>query len=131
VLSGGNYGFYEPGSIVPDGDHIWVGSGAGNVGSAVTELSASDGSWVTTLSGAQDGFKGARGFAVDGTRIWVLSGEGGGAVRELNVASDPTWVLTLSGGGFGFNNPQDIAVDGDHIWVTNFNSNSVTELTTG
>ena len=106
-----------------DGSHIWVANHGGN---SVTELNASDGSWVRTLSGGSYGFNRPYGVAFDGSHIWVTN-IGGNSVTELN-ASDGSWVRTLSGGSYGFNDPYGVAFDGSHIWVTNYDGNSVTEL---
>jgi DNA-binding beta-propeller fold protein YncE len=46
TLSGGRYSFDDPTAIAVDGTHVWVTSLGGN---SVTELNASDGSWVQTL----------------------------------------------------------------------------------
>jgi hypothetical protein len=109
--------------IAFDGTHIWV---ANYGGASVTELNASNGSWVQTLSGGSYGFNAPVAVAFDGTHIWVAN-ENGASVTELN-ASGGSWVQTLSGGSYGFNYPDAIAFDGTHIWVANFGGNSVTEL---
>ena len=98
-------------------------------GDSVTELNASDGSWVQTLSGGSYGFNAPYAIAVDGAHVWVANSSGD-SVTELN-ASNGSWVQTLSGGNYGFNNPLAIAVDGSHVWVADANGNSVTELPTG
>ncbi len=123
VLAKGNYGFQDVTDITAVGAHIWVASYGGN---SVTELNASDGSWVRTLSGGNYGFNHPTGIAADGTRIWVANASGN-SVTELN-ASDGSWVQTLSGGNYGFNGPTGIAADGTRIWVTDSQGKSVTEL---
>jgi hypothetical protein len=52
VRSHGAPGFHDPVAIADDGIHSWVaneGGGAHDAPSSVTELNASDGSWVQTL----------------------------------------------------------------------------------
>ena len=67
--SGGSYGFATrmawP-STAPT-------SGSPTHGNSVTEINASDGSWVQTLSGGSYGFNGPYGVAFDGTHIWVTN----------------------------------------------------------
>ncbi len=123
VYSGDSYGFSDPCRIAVDGAHVWVT----NYGSdSVTELNASDGSWVQTLAAANYGFSAPGGIAVDGTHVWIGNSDGD-SVTELN-ASDGSWVQTLSGGSYRFNDPHAIAAGGPDVWVANNNSNSVTEL---
>ena len=79
TLSGGRYGFKDPDAIAVDGTHIWVANGgvpANGGGGSVTELNASDGSWVQTLSGGSYGFYSPDAIAVDGTHVWVANDNG-------------------------------------------------------
>ena len=46
------------------------------IGNSVTELDASNGLWVQTLSGGSYGFDGPEGIAFDGTHIWVTNSSG-------------------------------------------------------
>lgn len=75
---GGSYGFNYPVGIAFDGTHIWVTNYAG---SSVTELDASDGAWVQTLTANNYGFDYPWGIAFDGSHIWV-------ADSEENVVTD-------------------------------------------
>ena len=68
--SGGSYGFNSPQRIASDGSHLWVANTNGN---SVTELDASDGSWVRTLSGGSYGFVDPYGIAFDGSHLWVAN----------------------------------------------------------
>ncbi len=61
---GGSYGFNYPVGIAFDGTHIWVTNPPGN---SVTELNASNGAWVRTLSGGSYGFAEPESIAFDGT----------------------------------------------------------------
>ena len=133
IYSGGKYGFNGPGAIAVVGTHIWV---VNPTGDSVTELDASNGSWVRTLSGGSYHFTYPFGIAVSGTHIWVVNGgppgSGHGWVTELD-ASNGSWVRTLSGGSYHFSYPSAIAADGTHIWVVNGGAGgsdlgSVTEL---
>jgi DNA-binding beta-propeller fold protein YncE len=64
-----------------DGSHIWV---TNNNDTSVTELNASDGSWVQTLSGGSYGFNNPFGVAFDGSHIWVTNWSGN-SVTELSI----------------------------------------------
>ena len=123
--TGGPPGFFGPERMVFDGTHIWVVNtfSVDGVGNSVTELNASDGSFVQTVSGH---FDSPIGIAFDGTHLWVTNNLGN-SVTELN-ASDGSFVQTLSGGPYGFNSPDGIVFDGTHLWVANIDGNSVTEL---
>jgi len=122
VLRGGSFGFSGPQAIAFDGSHLWITNANGN---SVTEISASDGSWVRTLSGGNYGFSGPQAIAFDGSHLWVTN-PGGDSVTEMST-SDGSWVRTLSGGSYGFGLPEGIAFDGSHLWIANIASNSVTE----
>ena len=123
--TGGPPGFFGPGAMAFDGTHIWVVNGFSldGVGNSVTELNASDGSFVQTVSGP---FENPIDIAFDGTHLWVTNYLFN-SVTELN-ASDGSIVQTLIGGSYGFNGPLGIFSDGTHVWVANSGGNSVTEL---
>jgi DNA-binding beta-propeller fold protein YncE len=125
----------NPTALAFDGAHIWVA----NASLEVSELNASDGSLVRTISPTNCpscGITYPAGIAFDGAHIWVANwGEGlyGDSVIELN-ASDGSLVRTLSGSSYGFSfayPPVGMAFDGAHIWVANNNDNSVTEVPVG
>jgi hypothetical protein len=129
IYSGGKYGFSLPAAIAVDGADIWVVNTTGN---SVTELAASNGSWVRTLSGSSYHLDSPIGIAVTDAHIWVLNagapGSGDGSVTEL-AAANGSWVRTLSGGSYGFSYPAGIVADGNDLWVVNGGaSGSVTEL---
>jgi hypothetical protein len=122
VYSGGSYGFNTPIAVASDGTHVWVANDGGN---SVTELNASNGSWVRTPSGGRYGFNNPQAVAADGTHVWVANLSG--SVTELN-ARDGSRVATQSGGRYRFIKPAAVAADGTHVWVPNYGGNSVTEL---
>ena len=114
----------------------------------MSELNASDGSWVQTLSGGCYNFDSPAAIAVAGSHVWVANShidQTGGSVTELN-ASDGSWVRTLSnsrwpwtllhGGVYGilsagsyrFINPSVIAAVGSHVWIPDGRT-SITVLT--
>jgi DNA-binding beta-propeller fold protein YncE len=80
-LAGGSYAFNVPYGEAFDGSHIWV---TNYLGSSVTELNASDGSWIRTLSGGSYGFNAPFGMAFDGSHMWVTNYYGN-SVTELPV----------------------------------------------
>jgi hypothetical protein len=87
-------------AIAVDGPDVWVASsGITPAGGSMTELNASNGSWIQALS--------------DGTWIQSLLG---GCIPGV-----------LASGGYHFSNPGLIAAVGTRIWV--FGRNGVTVLT--
>jgi predicted 2-oxoglutarate/Fe(II)-dependent dioxygenase YbiX len=67
--SGDAYGFGSPVGVAFDGVHVWVTSQSGTV----TEINASDGSFVRTLSSASYGFNDPSGIAFDGSQLWIAN----------------------------------------------------------
>jgi hypothetical protein len=138
TLSGGSYGFSCPNSIAFDGSHLWVPNTNNcpyyaSSSFSLTELNASDGSWVQTISGETFSFYEPSSVAYEGGHVWVTNcGANKESVTELN-ASDGSWMRTLSSAPYGFgcdtwNAWKAIAFDGSHIWVANPLENSVTEV---
>jgi len=76
-------------AIAVDGSHVWVASETDRWGGSVTELNASNGSWIQTLS--------------EGT--WIQS---------LLRGCIPG---VLASGSYHFSNPGLVAAVGTHIWV--------------
>jgi hypothetical protein len=93
VDSGPRFHLSGPQALAFDGTHLWVANQAGN---SVTELNASDGSFVQNLSGGSYNFQTPVALLSDGTHIWVAN-IGGASVTEFN-ASDGSFVRNLSGG---------------------------------
>jgi hypothetical protein len=93
----------------------------------VTELDASTGRWMRTLSGGSYGFNGSNAIAAGGGDVWVANIRGF-SVTELD-ASTGHWVRTLGAGNL---TPVAFALDGPDVWVLNgdngVGAGSVTEL---
>lgn len=151
ILSGGKYALIQPDGIADDGTHLWVTSPAGdwedpaispdglplNHGSgSVTELSASDGAVIRTLSGSKYQFNMPAGITADGTHVWVSNLDYGRWVIELK-ASDGSVIRTLpSIAAPGTNQivepvPHGIATDGIHVWIADYGNNFLTEVNAG
>jgi|HubBroStandDraft_1064217.scaffolds.fasta_scaffold230105_1 hypothetical protein len=79
VYGGGSYGFDAPHALAYDGTRVWVANAGGD---SVTEVDASSGGLVRTLSGGSYGFDEPLALAYDGTRIWVAN-DGSNSVTEL------------------------------------------------
>jgi len=77
-LSGSSYQFDGPEAIAYDGSHLWITNASGN---SVTEINATDGSWVNTLSGGNYGFDVPVGITYDG-HLWIAN-EGGNSVTAI------------------------------------------------
>src|SRR5512140_1103971 len=82
-------------AIAVDGPDVWVANETDRWGGSVTELDASDGRRVRTLSAPDDGIHSPTAIAADGAHLWVANGSG--SVTELN-ASNGGWIQTLSDG---------------------------------
>lgn len=61
------------GGVAFDGAHLWVTNSNGN---SVTELNASNGNWVQTLSGGSYAFRAPSAIAFDGTHLWATNSSG-------------------------------------------------------
>jgi YVTN family beta-propeller protein len=122
-VSNPSYDFNEPTALAFDGQHIWV---VNNGGLSVTELNASDGTFVRNLSGGSYNFNAPHSIAFDGQHVWVAN-EGNDTVTEID-AGDGSFVRNLSGGSYGFRQPVGLAFDGARVWVANFGNASVTEV---
>jgi len=148
VLSGDQYARIQPSSIADDGTHLWVAGSSGewddpaispdglllNHGNgSVTELSASDGSVIRTLSGSKYQFNDPAGIASDGTDVWVTNLDDGRWVIELN-ASNGSVIRTLPSIAAPGTDlmvepyPHGIATDGTRVWIADYGNNLVTEL---
>lgn len=119
VVRGSDYGFSYPGPIASDGSHLWVGSGT-----AITEMSATDGSLVQVLRRPAYAFT-VVSIAADSSHVWVLNYPG--SVTELS-ASTGALIQVISGPQYDLQGAYHIASDGTHVWISNPAGGSITEL---
>lgn len=129
TLSGRRYGVRYPSAIAADSAHSWVANdpqtGNGRTSKpgdgSVTELNATDGSFVQILSGGRYRFSNPSAITVIGGHLWVASGREndnfGGVVSELD-ASDGSWIRALSAARCGFNpeNSCGLGPSGAALW---------------
>jgi DNA-binding beta-propeller fold protein YncE len=122
--------FDEPWSICSNGTNVWVPN---NLGNTVTELNASTGAVVQTLSGSNYALYFPQAVSCDGAHVWIVSQ--GPNTADPNSArisevdgSTGALVRVIQGASFGFDGPEDISSDGTDVWVVNQNNNSVTEI---
>jgi YVTN family beta-propeller protein len=106
----------EPLGISSDGVHVWVANATDNT---VTELNASDGSFVRTIPAGTAAY----GISSDGTHVWVAN-QGDGTVTEIDAA---TGAVVGSPTPAGLT-PTGISSDGTHVWVTDYDGGTVTEI---
>ena len=114
----------EPVAAAFDGTHMWVanwGAGYPPPQNSLTELNASDGSFVRNVTVGNNPY----GICFDGSNIWTAN-NGDGTVSEVRV-SDNT-VLTTIGVGPA---PVGVTFDGGNIWVANSGSTTVTKISAG
>ena len=126
ILYGGRYDFSAVSALAADGPDIWV---ANNGNSSLTELNASTGAWVRTLSGSRLGLDYPTQIAAYGNYLWVVNQSeqpnAAWTLIQLNAATGTRlrtlkWDGTASLGG--------IALDGGELWVTGDGFGHVTEL---
>jgi len=124
--SGSTKLFYSPGEIVISEGQVWVanvGTNPSAYGSAtegyfsLTELNASNGSFVRFVNADADGISSPDGITVSGGHLWVANGLGG-SVTELN-ATDGSLVRVVSSSADKMSGPAGIAVSEGHVWVGN------------
>lgn len=129
--NGTDYGFERPSSIAASGGRIWVLNDPYRGRLSVTEINASDGSFIRRLSGPQYDFGmyvhylqyRPEGIAASGDRVWVADpvggSEGHGAVTEIN-AKTGALVRVLSGSPYNFYTPDALVASGSDVWVSSF-----------
>jgi hypothetical protein len=118
--------FQSPDAITAMGSDLFVAnlSGAGGLGS-VTELNASTGAWVRTIS-AGDGFDHPDAFAWRENDLFVANE--GGSITELN-SNTGALIRRISGAWYDFADPTAMTVAGGDLWVANDSTaNTVTEV---
>jgi YVTN family beta-propeller protein len=111
----------EPVLAAFDRAHMWVanwGSGYPPPQNTLTELNASDGSFVRNVTVGNNPY----GICFDGTNIWATNSSDN-TVSEVR-ASDGTVLATINVG----TDPVGATFDGANIWVANGGSNNVTKL---
>jgi hypothetical protein len=131
ILYGGRYDFSTVLALAADGPDIWAVS---NGNSSLTELNASTGAWIRTLSGSRLGLDYPTQVAAYGSYLWVVnqSEQPGGyaawTLIQLDTATG-TRLRTLKWDGGGTSG--GLAVDGSGLWVTGDGFGNVTELNAG
>ena len=119
------YDFDAPTSAAVVGADLFVANGANN---SVTEVTASDGSYVATISGAHFGFDAPTAIAAVGHDLFVANGAGD-SVTEFRAAGHKH-VRTINGASYGFSDPIALAPSGHDLFVLN-GAGSITEIATG
>jgi len=129
--TGGGYGFERPSSIAVSGSRVWVLNDPYRGRLSVTEINASDASFVRLLSGLQYEFGSyvkylqyrAEGIAAVGDRVWVADpaggGDGHGAVTEIDARTGGL-IRVLSGAPYNFYTPDAIVANSSQVWVSEF-----------
>jgi hypothetical protein len=108
----------DPGGIAVANCIVWVASQSNN---SVTELDASNGHLIRTLSGKSYSFDSPNAIAADPTHVWVVNG-GNNSVTELS--SSGSVVGVLSNEGYEVASQDAIADDGKHVWIVNGSSSA-------
>jgi hypothetical protein len=132
--SGASTSFDKPNAIAVQGSDIWV---TNNFSASVTEVSATSGAVLRTLSSTADDFDYPNAIATTNvatkaakkttakTRVWVVSGPSN-SVTELSGGGAFMRVMKAKSDGFDY--PSAIAISHSRVWITNDLGQSVTEL---
>ncbi len=120
-----SYHFDAPTSAAVVGADLFVTNGANN---SVTEVKASNGSYVATVSGKRYGFRAPAAVVAVGHDLFVAN-SGDNSVTEFKAA-DRKHVRTISGPSYGFADPIALASSGQDLFVLN-GAGSITEVATG
>ena len=115
------YAFSAPTAMAAYGGALFVVNGGG---STVTELDASTGAWVRTISTAAGKF--ATPTAIVGWGVDLFVANRAGSVSEIDARTG-SLVRVIAGPIYGFSSPTALAVYGADVWVVNA-SGSVTEF---
>lgn len=115
--------FDAPDSAAVVGRHLFVTNGGGN---SVTEVNASSGAFVATISGARFGFDSPAAIVAVGTDLFVAN-SAGDSVTEFG-ASSHKHIRTISGLSDGLSDPIALATSAGDLFVLN-GTGSVTEIT--
>jgi hypothetical protein len=113
-------GFIDPSDIAVKGNEVWVVSGGvtyqngtSHVGT-VTELNASTGALIRTVSLKKHGITGLAALSIDGNDVWVVA-DGGSRIAELSAATGK--VLFIHRDRPRYAASSGIAALGDHVWI--------------
>ena len=110
----------SPVGVFSDGTHVWVANGESDP-ATVTEIDASTGAVVQTIAvGSGDTI----GVSSDGTHVWVTNGYA--TVTELDASTGAVVQTIPLDSGY----PCGISSDGTDVWVANYNSDTVSEIST-
>ncbi len=118
----GNYDFDAPTSAAVADSDLFVTNSANN---SVTEMNASDGSYMATISGNRFGFASPAAIVAVGNHLFVAN-SAGNSVTELKIAGH-RHVRTIKGARYGFADPIALASSGQDLFVLN-GAGSITEV---
>jgi hypothetical protein len=119
------YRFDAPDSAAVVGTDLFVTNGAND---SVTEIKASDGAYVATISGSRYGFDAPSAVTAVGHDLFVANSSGN-SVTEFKAGSRGH-VRTISGADYGFADPVALASSGGDLFVLN-GAGSLTEVAAG
>jgi hypothetical protein len=117
-----SYDFDAPTSVALVGSNLFVANGNNK---SVTEVKASDGSYVTTISGKHFGFDAPTAITAVGGDLFVAN-SANDSVTEFKAAGHKH-IRTIEGRSYGFSHPIALASSGQDLFVLN-GTGSVTEV---
>lgn len=113
-------GFIDPSGIAVSGNDVWVVSGGVSYANGtshvglMTELNATTGDLVRTVSLKAHGITGLSAVSVDAQHVWVVA-DGGSRIAELSSATGK--VLRIRRGRQRTDVSSGIATYGVHVWI--------------
>jgi hypothetical protein len=120
-----SYDFDAPNSAAVSGADLFVTNRANN---SVTEVNASNGSYVATISGEGFGFDAPSAIAAIGSNLFVAN-RANNSVSEFGALRHRL-IRTIQGARYGFAHPIALALSGRDLFVLN-GAGSITEVATG
>jgi hypothetical protein len=113
-------GFIDPSGIAVDANNVWIVSGGvtyrngtSHVGT-VTELNATTGALIRTVSLKDHGITGLAAVSVDTKDVWIVA-DGGSRIAELSNATGE--VVRIRRGRNRDDVSSGMAIGGGHLWV--------------
>ena len=123
-------GLDDPSAIASVGPDLFVANEAGSL----SEVRASDGAAVRTISGPQFGFQDPIALAVSGHTVLVLNAGRpsatpavAGSISEIDARTGRL-LRTVSGPSLAFDDPAALVVSGPHAYIADEGNDSVTEI---
>jgi hypothetical protein len=125
VISGSAYRLYGD-AMVLSGTDLFVSNSDIDGNGWLTEIDASTGALVRTISGQAYRFSFPCALAIKGTHLFVVD-TGSGSLADIDAATGAL-VSVISGPAYGFSDPHALVFDGPDLFVANSADGSLSEV---